>query len=598
MIKRIKLLLTFFFIITSVIASASITKIDSLLNILENNDGIKRMDILHQITDEYMNSSYEDAIKYANELLSLAEEKEHLKYIDLASSYLGEAYFYLDEIEKSIEFFELFLEINKKQNDIDGIGSAYNNLGIVYRYIEKHETAIQYYLESLSIKEKLKDSAGISSTQNNIGVLYFHMQNYNKALDFYTRSYELEEKLNNKSGIATSLLNIGEIHSYLNNYNEALSCFNRSINICEKIDDKNTLEGNYKCLFEMYKRKIDFQKALYYNELYTKLRNDRLNQETKNEIAELEVQYETKKKEKEIELLNKENKLGKTIIIILVISSLAFIFLLILLYKQGSAKMKALDLLSVRNNKITEQSKTLEKLNNTKDKFFSLISHDLKGAIGGFLSQTDFLAEDFNCLSPEDTHELIIRLKQSSKQLYELLENLLEWSQTQTKSIKINPEKFNLKILVDSILSMYKELLDDKIIVSIVKIEPDINVFADLNMISTVFRNLIANAIKFSYPNSTFTIKAIFSNNLIQVEISDEGAGISKKDRQKLFKIDQSFSNPGTNSESGSGLGLIICKEFIEMNQGKIWIESNNTNQTKGSSFKFTLKPAKTLTNK
>lgn len=464
----------------------------------------------------------------------------------------------------------------------------------MYRYIEKYETAIQYYLESLSIKEKLKDTAGISSTQNNIGVLYFHMGKYNKALKFYTRSYDLEEKLNNTPDVAISLLNIREIHSYLNNFNEALSNFKRSINICEEIDDKNTLEGNYKCLYEMYKRKINFQKALYYNELYTELRNDRLNQEAKNEIAELEVQYETKKKEKEIELLNKENELGKTIIIILVIASIVFIFLLYLLHKQGSAKMKALALLSVRNNKITEQSKTLEKLNNTKDKFFSIISHDLKGAISGFLSQTDFLADDFENLSPEDTHELIKRMKQSSKQLYELLENLLEWSQTQTESIKINPKKFNLRILVDSILSMYKELLDDKKIVSLVKIEHDINVFADFNMISTVFRNLIANAIKFSYPNSNFTIEAILANNLIQVELKDEG--ISKNDRQRLFKIDQSFSNPGTNRERGIGLGLIICKEFIEMNQGKIWVESNNTDHTKGSSFKFTLKPDKTLT--
>jgi signal transduction histidine kinase len=138
---------------------------------------------------------------------------------------------------------------------------------------------------------------------------------------------------------------------------------------------------------------------------------------------------------------------------------------------------------------------------------------------------------------------------------------------------------------------MYKELLYDKRIVSIVKIDPDINVFADLNMISTVFRNLIANAIKFSYPNSNFTIEAFLANNFIQVEIRDEGAGISEKDRQKLFKIDQSFSNPGTNQERGSGLGLIICKEFIEMNQGNIWVESNNTDQNKGSSFNFTLPP-------
>lgn len=591
MLKEIKILLSFFFIIICLITSANTTKTDSLLNILENQEGEIRMRTLMIISQEYMDNSVEDAIKYANELLIISESNKNLKYIDGASSILGEAYFYLDNIEKSIEFFELFLEVNKQQKDIDGLGTAYNNLGIVYRYIEKYETAIQYYLESLSIKEKLKDSIGISSTQNNIGVLYFHMGNYNKALEFYTKSYNIENKLKNKSGIATSLLNIGEIHGYLNNYNEALSYFNRSITICEEVNDTYSLEVNYKCLYEMYKRKIDFQKALCYNELYIDLRDKRLNKEARSEIAELEVQYKTKKKEEEILLLNKQNQHGRTIIFILIIASIIFIYLLILLFKQGNAKKKALKLLSTQNNKIIEQSKTLEKTNNTKDKFFSIISHDLRSAIGGFLSQTDFLAEDFENQSPESMHQLIIKMKQSSKQLYLLLENLLKWSQTQTDSIKVKSEKFNLKKLVDNVLPLYKELLEEKRITSNVEIKTNINVYADLNMINTVFRNLIANAIKYSYSDSTITIKALSENNIIQVTIIDEGVGISEKDRQKLFKIDQSFSNPGTNREKGSGLGLILCKEFIELNGGKIWL-SNNTDQSKGSLFKITLKQA------
>ena len=554
------------------------------------------METLHQITKGYMDVSVEAAIKYARELLMIAEEEGNIKYIDLACSFLGEAYFYMDEIEKSIKYFEKFLETNIKQEDIVGIGTAYNNLGIVYRYIEKYETATQYYLESLAIKERLKDSAGLSTTLNNIGVLYFHMGDYNKALEYYIRSYDLETTLNNKSGIATSLLNIGEIHSILNSYDEALSYFQRSIEISEKIEDMHTLEVNYRCLYDMYKQKINFQKALYYYELYTELRNNRLNQESRREVAELEIQYETNKKEKEIELLNRQNELGRIIIFILSIAFVVFVFLLILLYKQGRAKKKTLKLLSVKNKKITEQTEILNKLNTTKDKFFSIISHDLKGAIGGFLGQTEFLAEDFQNLPPDDMHDLIIKMNQSSKQLYALLENLLEWSQSQTGSIKIQPKKFNLKKLVDSILPIFKELMNEKKIKSITKINPDIKVFADMNMVSTVFRNLVINAIKFSYPNSTFTIAASLEDEFVQIEIKDEGVGISEKDQQKLFNIDQSFSNPGTNREKGSGLGLIICKEFIELNQGKIWVESELANlpagQAGGSSFKFTLKTA------
>ncbi|MFC2151778.1 tetratricopeptide repeat protein [Bacteroidota bacterium] len=547
------------------------------------------MKTLRLITKEYLNNSVEDAIKYASELLVIAEEEGNLKFIDLACSFLGEAYFYMDEIDKSIEYFEKFLEINITQQDIDGIGTAYNNLGIVYRYIEKYETAIQYYLESLTIKERLKDSAGISSTLNNIGVLYFHMGNYDDALDYYTRSYDLETALQNKSGIATSLLNIGEIHSMLNNFTDALSYFQRSIELSEAIEDLHTLEVNYKCLYDMYKRKINFQKALYYYEQYTELRNSRLSQEARSEIAELEIQYETSKKEKEIELLNKQNVQGRIIIFILSIAFVIFVFLLILLYKQGQAKKKALKLLSIKNKKITEQTEVLNILNITKDKFFSIISHDLKSAIGGFLAQTNFLAEDFKNLPPDDMHDLIIKMNQSSKQLYSLLENLLEWAKSQTGSINVQQEKFKLKVLVDNIIPIYRELMDDKKIKAIVKIDPELLVFADINMISTVFRNLVTNAIKFSYPESSFIIASTIQDNFVQVEVIDEGVGISEKDQQKLFNIDQSFSNPGTKKEKGSGLGLIICKEFIELNQGKIWIDNT---KDKGTSFKFTLKPA------
>ena len=589
MLKFSTILLYFSFFFSIGFLQANSIKTDSLLTVLSDQEGEMRMETLAQISIEHMNNSVEDVIKYANELLTLAEEAENLKYIDLASSFLGEAYFYLDNIEKSIKYFEKFLDVNIAQQDIDDIGTAYNNLGIVYRHIEKYETAIQYYLESLAIKENLEDSIGISNTINNIGVLYFHMKDYKQALDYYTRSYELEKALNNKSGIATSLLNIGEVHSLLNNYNLALSYFTQSLEISELIEDKHTIEVNYKCLYEMYKRKVNFQRALYYYELYTDLRNDRLSHESGKEIAELEIQYETNKKEKEIELLNKQNELSRIIIIILSAAFIVFIILVILLKRQGKAKKKALRMLSAKNQKITEQSEILDKLNTTKDKFFSIISHDLKGAIGGFLGQTDFLAEDFKNLPHDDMHDLIIKMNQSSKQLYSLLENLLEWSGTQTGSLIPNPEKINLKKLISNILPVFDDLIKEKELKAIVKIAPEINVSADVNMISTVFRNLIINAIKFSHKKSIFTLCAVTKSDFIEIEISDLGIGITEKDQLKLFSIDQSFSNPGTNREKGSGLGLIICKEFIEQNGGSIKVESE---LGKGSSFTFTLKSA------
>ncbi|MEE4197117.1 MAG: tetratricopeptide repeat-containing sensor histidine kinase [Bacteroidales bacterium] len=561
--------------------------VDSLLKELEKSSGEKRMDILRQLSLEYLNSSMEEAIKYASELLKIAEEEENLKFMDLSTSFLGEAYFYMDDIDKSIEYFEKFLAINQKQHDIDGIGTAYNNLGIVYRFIEEYDKAIKYYLESLKIKQRLQDSAGISNTLNNIGVLYFHMRKYNHALDYYQQSLEIEKHLNNKNGIATSLLNIGELYCKQNNPGKAKDYLNRSIKIAETIGDMHTLEINYRCFYDLYKNTGNFEHALHYFEQYNNLKNSRLSQEAKKEIAELEIQYETRKKQEEIELLNKQNRSKRFIIISLSVVFILFLLMIYLLNRQVRAKNKALSLLSSQNQQIKEQSEKLDQLNNTKDKFFSIISHDLKGAIGGFLSQTQFLAEDFDHLDKKDSYDLIKMMKYSSEQLYSLLENLLEWSRTQTGSIRFQPEKFNLSKLTENIVSLFKTPMQEKEIQAKIAIDPSIEVFADINMIATVMRNLIMNSIKFSHPQSSFSVTAKRVNDYAEIEITDEGIGISDKDQQKLFRIDQSFSNPGTNREKGSGLGLILCKEFIEKNEGTIFVESE---PGKGSIIRFTLK--------
>jgi signal transduction histidine kinase len=559
---------------------------DSLINLLDDTKGTERMEILHKLSNEHMDNSVEDAIKYANELLQLADKEGNLKYKDLACSFLGELYFYIDEIDKSIKYFEKFLETNIEQKDSDGIATAYNNLGIVYRYIEKYEESINSYLKSLKLKEELNDTVGLCNTLNNIGVLYFFLNDYNRALEYYNRSYKIEKSLNNKSGIATSLLNIGEVYSNLNKSDRALAYFLQSIEISKEINDNHTLEVNYNCLYEMYKKKVDFQKALYYYELFTELHKERLDQETHKEIAELEIRYETSEKQKEIELLNKQNKFKKWIIILLFVTFIVFSLMIIMLFKQIRSRKEALKELSLKNQKITEQSKVLSNLNITKDKFFSIISHDLKGAIGGFLTQTEFLSEDFNNLAPHDMLDLLKRMNQSSKQLYSLLENLLEWSKTQTGKIEPKPEKFNLSDLIEETISLFKNHLLDKEVKIISNIETEINVFADFNMISTVLRNIILNAIKFSYPKSTININVEINISKVSIEIKDEGVGMLEKDMKKLFDIGQSFSNPGTNREKGSGLGLIICKEFVEQNGGKIKV---NSKYKEGSSFVFTL---------
>jgi len=250
---------------------------------------------------------------------------------------------------------------------------------------------------------------------------------------------------------------------------------------------------------------------------------------------------------------------------------------------------KAKKTISKQKEEIEVHRKQLDELNASKDKFFSIIAHDLRNPIAGFLNLTEVLTNNFETFSGAESKEFIDIMNQASKQLYNLLENLLQWSRAQTGRMDYNPQVVSLKEITDNTIDLLMMNLEDKKIKVKVNIDEQIKVYADENMITTVIRNLISNAIKFSHPESSIIIRAKLSHEKAEISVTDHGVGIKKKDQEKLFKIDQHLSTSGTSDEAGTGLGLILCKEFIEKNNGRIWVESE---MGKGSTFKFTLNPS------
>lgn len=254
-------------------------------------------------------------------------------------------------------------------------------------------------------------------------------------------------------------------------------------------------------------------------------------------------------------------------------------------------KMRDKALQEVERRKVIEaelqqSEQQLRELNATKDKFFSIIAHDLKNPIGAFKNVLELLSESYDDLSKEELIEFIEPLKDSAKQLFNLLENLLLWSRTQTGRIAKNPEKFNLYELIKQNINLLKLQAENKNITLTYEGSDQIEVFADMNMITTVVRNLINNAIKFTPNGGRITITTTRQNDFAIVCIADTGIGMSLEDQQKLFRLDSHFTSLGTNNEKGTGLGLIICKEFVEANGGKIWTESK---EGKGSKFYFSI---------
>lgn len=247
---------------------------------------------------------------------------------------------------------------------------------------------------------------------------------------------------------------------------------------------------------------------------------------------------------------------------------------------------KAKKTISLQNDELEQQRKKLHELNASKDKFFSIIAHDLRNPIAGFLNLTDILSENFSSFSEKESKEFIDLMNHASKQLYNLLENLLQWSRSQTGSIPYEPKIVALKPVIENTIDLLMMNIENKKIKVHIKVNDQCKVYADENMITTVIRNLLSNSIKFSNMNGLITLRADCAEDKVEVSIIDNGVGMKKDDQEKLFRIDKHHTTQGTSNETGSGLGLILCKEFVERNGGKIWVESD---LNKGSTFSFTL---------
>jgi len=235
---------------------------------------------------------------------------------------------------------------------------------------------------------------------------------------------------------------------------------------------------------------------------------------------------------------------------------------------------------------LIESEIRLRELNATKDKFFSIIAHDLKNPIGAFMNVSELLANMYETFSKEEILEILHEINSYAKRLFSLLENLLIWSKSQTGKIEIDPDLEKLDLVVSNCISILDLSAENKKIKLINEVDPNIVINADINMITTVIRNLMSNSIKYTMPGGEVKVSAVKDTKFVEVVVSDSGIGMSPETIGKLFRIDQHHTTPGTSNEKGTGLGLILCKEFVEKHNGRIWVTSV---EDKGSEFHFTV---------
>lgn len=261
---------------------------------------------------------------------------------------------------------------------------------------------------------------------------------------------------------------------------------------------------------------------------------------------------------------------------------------------------------NIMNEQVAKQSKIqlaksekeMRELNETKDKFFSIIGHDVKTPVSTIASYSSLLLDEYEDMEKPEIMEILQIIQKSSLRAIELLKNLLEWAQVQTGSFAFNPEIVNICDIVSEEIDFASNLWGKKNIKIEYAPKKDNYVFADRNMVRTIFRNLFSNAIKFTPENGTIRLKNERINTdkeYIKISIEDTGIGISPKILPNLFSIKENYSSVGTSGETGTGMGLLFCKEFIDIQGGNIQAESN---LGEGSTFSFSLPTQKTVNSK
>ncbi len=513
------------------------------------------------------------------------------EYLGVLYSSMGAIYRHLKDFKKADQYFKNAMN---PQNNIDQSLKAkvLNRIGDMQRDMGNIDSAYYYYY--LSIEFSKKDNLNIlANNYNNLGDLFHEKKMYDSAAFYFNKSNQILIPLKVFPEICENYYSLALLELELGNKNNSIQMMNKAIETIENDSSSYELYNAYQVATEIYtKLKLDDSLAKYLQKLLWLEKKGADTKLSKNIMA-LELEQKVYKQGIENDLLKRESKLKDLVNYLLFVVVILVIIAGFLLWRQIKLKKKENELLFEQNEQIRQAKEELQaaydninELNATKDKFFSIIAHDLKSPLGSFRELTKLLYDAHLDFTEEEKLEFIELMKDSAKNIYSLLENLLEWSRSQRGTIQFEPSTNNLNNIIDENINLAKPTADNKKIKILNQIDSTIFLNIDKNMITTVIRNLLSNAIKFTPENGIIKINAKKYEDKIEVSVIDNGIGMCQDTISKLFRIDVNVTTLGTLKEKGTGLGLILCKEFVELHKGKIWVESE---VNVGSTFKFTL---------
>ncbi len=594
----------------------------AILNFTQINEKKYKASAFNSLGTLYVNyGNYPKAIECFHKGLTDFEALKDTSGIFMISNALGNVYSNNSKMNESYAYYTQALKMAEALNDKIKITMCLNNIGIYY-FKTNNPLAKEYFQKVLANCETIQQPIFQQGAFQRMGNIYEKDGDLLQAKIYYQKALNIVEEEGLKANLSFAAYYLGRVYLKQHQYAEALSLSLKGLVEAKRFDIVSAQKDLNEQLAEIYSAKGDFKNAYLHYKQFKTLNDSIYNESNIKKITELDFTYKFEKEKQALELeqqkkdaiqlaeIKQQRIVIASFIVAFVFMSLLAVYIyrgyrikketnLLLTLQKSEIESKNKELIQLNeeilaqkeeitsiSNEVEMQNIQLHELNATKDKFFSIIAHDLRNPfsiiIGG-LTLVDKAVKDND---QKQSLRFIDMLQTSANGAYKLLENLLEWARSQTGSFEFKPQKLSLKGIVSDTIAMCNQQAKDKNISLTEDLPDQIAVYADQNMLNTIIRNLITNAIKFTHKGGNIHLSCVCNDRNIALSVRDNGIGMDENTRIKLFKINEKISILGTEQERGTGLGLLLCKEFVEKHGGSIWVESE---LGKGSEFMFTM---------
>jgi len=610
----VKIIFSFFFLLLIISKCTESSGQDSIVNPPEPTEE-PAVNELYELYCSRAETSFDadTVLKYSELAIEISDKSGGSA--SKAWALMGKGHLLAGRHSRAVECYIKAAQIYESENNMVGLAKVYTYLSNAYSSQQNHDNAKLYLRKAIKILEIEGDSITLASSLHNLAYEYYRVENYDSALILFDHAGQVYKRLDQIFGDAYCIGNSGLVYSKLEQFekaeenlliaidilgdfgderaiadfsneyayvlqrkgkmNEAIVASHRGLELANRNNITELKRDATFRLANIYTELKRYDSALYYQQQYHAYNDSIRNLETIQKIADQTTEYEVSRKQAEVDILEKNRQLQRTIIGGLIIIILLAGGLIVLIYLSLKRNRKLTKALEEQKIKLEVQSKELQQLNHIKDRFFSIISHDLRSPIAS-LSGISFLLKE----SRESDNEALLNqavdyIDQSVLSLTGLLENLLNWALSQQGRFPYKEENIDLEELIQEVVKMFATVALSKDQTIHLDLESGILVSADRNTMMTIIRNLLSNATKFTPKGGTISIGLEKKGkDNAEIVVSDTGTGIPEEKLADLFKLKEDKSSRGTENEKGLGLGLNLVHEFVTTNRGTIRAES------------------------